>query len=96
MGIIAIKAIDIVSVMGWASGPTPWLSRYVLGVNVVEPGCRKIIIRPDLGDLEWAKGTFPTPEGLVYISHFRQADGKIKTTVKAPRRIKVVLENPVI
>lgn len=81
---------------GWASGPTPWLSRYVLGVNVVEPGCRKIIIRPDLGDLEWAKGTFPTPEGLVYISHFRQADGKIKTTLKAPRRIKVVLENPVI
>jgi hypothetical protein len=27
---------------GWASGPTAWLSQYVLGVEVLEPGCKKV------------------------------------------------------
>ena len=36
---------------GWASGPTSWLSEYVLGVQVVEPGCRVVRITPHLGDL---------------------------------------------
>lgn len=31
---------------GWASGPTAWLTEYVLGVGVVEPGCRRLRIDP--------------------------------------------------
>lgn len=26
---------------GWASGPTAWLSTYVLGIQPLEPGCKK-------------------------------------------------------
>ena len=26
---------------GWASGVTPWLSENVLGVKILEPGCKK-------------------------------------------------------
>ena len=51
----------------WASGPAPFLAKYVLGVRILEPGCRKIAIRPNLGDLEWAEGTYPTPYGPVRI-----------------------------
>jgi len=76
---------------GWASGPTSWLTQYVLGVNVLEPGCKKIKLEPHLGDLQWVKGTFPTPYGVVEIEHRKQADGKIKTTFKAPKGVKVVL-----
>ena len=54
---------------GWASGPTSWLSEYVLGVQVVEPGCRVVRITPHLGDLEWVEGTFPTPYGVITIRH---------------------------
>jgi hypothetical protein len=75
---------------GWASGPTAWLSEHVLGVKVVSPGCKALKIEPHLGDLEWVEGTFPTPQGLVSISHRKGPDGKIKTEVKAPKGVKII------
>lgn len=75
---------------GWASGPTSWLTQYVLGVNVLEPGCKKILIEPHLGDLQWVKGTFPTPQGVVKIEARKDANGKIKTTYQAPKGIVIV------
>jgi hypothetical protein len=75
---------------GWASGPTSWLTQYVLGVSVLEPGCKKIKIEPHLGDLKWVKGTFPTPYGVVKIEHKKMADGTVKTEVDGPKEIKVL------
>lgn len=75
---------------GWASGPTSWLSKYVLGVNIIEPGGTKIKIEPHLGDLQWVKGTFPTPYGIIEIEHRKTAAGKIKTTYKAPKGVEVI------
>ena len=75
---------------GWASGPTSWLTQYVLGVSVLEPGCKKIKIEPHLGDLQWVKGTFPTPYGVFEIEHRKESDGKIITTYKAPKEVTVV------
>lgn len=74
---------------GWASGPTAWLSQYVLGVNVVVPGCQELKIVPHLGNLQWVEGTFPTPYGTVYIRHERQADGSIKSDIQAPKGVKI-------
>ena len=75
---------------GWACGPTPWLSEYVLGVHIVEPGCRAVHISPNLGDLDWAEGTFPTPYGTIKLRHERQADGTIKSDIKAPSEITIL------
>lgn len=75
---------------GWASGPTAYLSEYVLGVKVLEPGCKKIKIEPHLGDLQWVEGTFPTPQGVIRIRHDKQADGTIRSVVQAPKGIKIV------
>lgn len=75
---------------GWASGPTSWLTQYVLGVNVLEPGCKKIRIEPHLGDLKWVKGTFPTPYGVMKIEHKKMSDGSVKTEVDAPREVRVL------
>src|SRR5947209_11779415 len=69
---------------GWASGPTPWLTEHVLGIQVVESGCRVIRITPHLGDLQWAEGTFPTPRGIVKVRHEKQADGTVKSSVQVP------------
>lgn len=75
---------------GWASGPTPWLTEHVLGVSIVEPGCRVMRVRPHLGELAWAEGTVPTPYGVLKVRHERQADGTVKSTIDAPRGVKIV------
>ncbi|WP_293669605.1 alpha-L-rhamnosidase C-terminal domain-containing protein [uncultured Parabacteroides sp.] len=75
---------------GWASGPTSWLSEYVLGVQVVEPGCRTVRITPHLGDLEWVEGTFPTPYGVITIRHERGADGQVKSRIDVPAEVKII------
>jgi len=75
---------------GWSSGPTSWLTQYVLGVNVIEPGCKTIRIEHHLGDLQWVKGSFPTPFGVVKIEHKKMADGTVKTTYKVPKGVTVV------
>jgi hypothetical protein len=78
---------------GWAAGPTAWLAEYVLGVKIEEPGCRTIRIKPCLGDLEWAEGTYPTPLGIVRIRHDKQADGSIRSAIDAPEGIRVIRES---
>ena len=73
---------------GWASGPTAFLAQHVLGINVAEPGCKKVIIEPNLGDLEWAKGTYPTPYGNIYVEH-RWENDRIITKYTAPEEVDV-------
>lgn len=75
---------------GWASGPTSWLSENVLGVKVLEPGCRVIRIEPHLGDLQWMEGSFPTPLGIIKIRHDKMANGLVKSRINAPKGIRVV------
>lgn len=75
---------------GWSSGVTAWLTENVLGIKVLEAGCKTIQIDPHLGDLEWAKGTFPTPLGIVSVEHRKLANGKIETNIDAPKGVNVV------
>lgn len=74
---------------GWASGPTPWMTQHLLGIEVLEPGCKTLRITPNLCDLEWVEGTFPTPYGIVYVKHSKGADGKITSDLKVPAGITV-------
>jgi hypothetical protein len=75
---------------GWASGPTSWLTEYVLGVRVMKAGCKVLKIEPHLGDLQWVEGTFPTPMGVVKIRHDKMPDGKIKSKINAPRGVRII------
>lgn len=61
-------------------------------MQVVEPGCKVIRIVPHLGDLKWVKGTFPTPYGIISISHTLSDNGKIVTEVDAPSEVLVLRE----
>lgn len=74
---------------GWSSGVTAWLTENVLGIRVLEPGCKVIEVKPNLGDLEWAEGSFPTPYGTVKVKHTKLANGKIETVVDAPKEIRI-------
>ena len=75
---------------GWASGPTAWLSRYVLGISPAEPGFRSVSIEPRLGGLEWAEGTFPTPLGLISVEHRKDPSGQVSSRITAPKGMKVL------
>ena len=74
---------------GWAGGPTAFLSRCVLGIEILEPGCKTVRITPHLGKLNFARGTYPTPYGLIAVEHTR-INGKIETKVNAPKEITVL------
>ena len=75
---------------GWAGGPTAWLSKNVLGVTPVAPGCAQVRISPKLGHLAWAEGTYPTPKGPIHVRHDKQPDGSIKSIVKLPDGVERV------
>ncbi len=75
---------------GWAAGPTPWLTEHVLGISIIEPGCKVVRIKPHLGNLSFAEGTFPTPMGLIKVRHEKRGDGTIKSTIDAPKGIKII------
>ncbi len=74
---------------GWASGPTPWLSEHVLGVKILEPGSRRVAVRPALGSLDWARGRFPTPLGPIEVEHRRSETGEIESSISAPDGVEV-------
>jgi len=78
---------------GWSSGPAAWLIRHVLGITVLEPGCRKVAIKPFLGDLEWAEGALATPLGPVRVRVEKTSSGEVRTNVTAPSGV-VVVTNP--
>ena len=76
---------------GWAAGAVPYITEHILGVKILEPGCRKLRIEPQLSGLEWARGKFPTPLGTVKIYHRLQADGSIISEIEAPEDIEIEL-----
>ncbi len=77
---------------GWSAGPVPFLNDFILGIKVTEAGCKSVEIKGNLGNLEWAEGTFPTPYGILYVRHEKAADGSIKTVYKAPASVKVTVK----
>ncbi len=75
---------------GWAGGPTAWMSQYVLGVRPAAPGFAKVMIAPELGGLEYAKGTVPTPKGIIKVEAQRNADGKVEVDYQLPQGVEIV------
>ena len=73
----------------WASGPTAFLSERIGGIEILAPGCRKLRITPDIGNLEWIDIKYPTPFGIVRIQSCKE-NGHIKTKVTAPHEIEIV------
>ena len=78
---------------GWSGGPAAWCIRHVLGIRPLEPGCKKVEIRPFLGDLDWAEGAMALPDGrAVKVRVGRASDGNLQTMVDAPDGIEVAGE----
>ena len=72
---------------GWSSGPCPYMTHYVLGIRAVNANTYEI--DPELGDLEWARGAYPTEWGLIEVSAKKTPEGTL-IEVSAPDEINIV------
>ncbi len=75
---------------GWSSAPTAFLAEEVLGIKILEPGCKKIAIKPELGNLSFAKGTYPTPYGIISVECTNDG-GTVSVNYSAPEEIEIIL-----
>ncbi|MDD3154028.1 MAG: hypothetical protein PHS41_04115 [Victivallaceae bacterium] len=53
---------------GWSCGPAPFMSERMFGVKFLTPGGDQVSISPDLGDIEYLRGAYPTPHGPIGIT----------------------------
>jgi len=72
-------------VHGWSCTPTRDMIFYTLGVTPAEPGYASARIAPRLGRLAWARGSVPTPHGLITV-----AAGAEGVTIDSP--VPIVLD----
>ncbi len=74
---------------GWASGPTPYLMEQIGGIEILEPGCKKVKISPNIAALDWIKVKYPTPYGDIIVYAENTING-IVTKIDAPEAIEIV------
>jgi hypothetical protein len=78
---------------GWASGPTPIMTGYVLGVQPVNPGYQTFTVTPHPGSLQWAEGAVPTPYGRLFVRWARH-DRRLSLTVEVPAQTTAFVNLP--
>ena len=71
---------------GWGATPTYQLPNKLLGLEIIEPGFKKIHINPNLYGLKWADIKVPTPYGVI-ICHMEE-DKEPEITI--PEEIRYV------
>lgn len=87
-GAYCYKGLRMSLCHGWASGPTTWLTRHMLGIAPVGGKELKYTLAPHMIGCSHVEGSLPTPLGAITISH-RLVDGKIVSDVKAPRDVTI-------
>ena len=63
-----------------------------MGIKPILPGFKKAVISSNIGDLEWVRGTYPTPYGNIYAEH-RRKNGKIVTDYSVPPGVEAEVIN---
>lgn len=67
----------------WAGTPTFDLPTEILGVKPLAPGFARVLVAPHPADLAWARGTVPTPHGVIAVAWQVGAD-RFEMTVNLP------------
>jgi len=70
---------------GVSGGISAVMTAKILGMEPTEPGFRAYRVRPQPGDLDWAEGAVPTPQGPLYVSFKRDAaSGAVRLDLRSP------------
>jgi hypothetical protein len=68
----------------WSAHPNYGLLATVLGIRPAEPGFRRVLIRPALGDLDHAEGVMPHASGLIEVQLIRSSENGIRANITLP------------
>lgn len=68
----------------WSASPVHIISRRMMGIRPAEPGFGKIIIKPQPGDLEWARIKLPTIRGPIEASLKQKAGTSFELNITIP------------
>lgn len=72
---------------GWGSSPTYLMTQHILGVNVLQLGNKKVLLKPLKTDLAWAKGAIPTRFGPIKVS-WTKTDENINIQYEIPEGLQ--------
>ena len=75
----------------WTTFPVLEMLSVICGIQLPVYGSKNIIIAPNPGNLEWAEGSLPYPDGPVKVKIVRSA-GSINATVTLPEGITGVFK----
>jgi alpha-L-rhamnosidase len=78
----------------WSSSPVYHLMQIVLGVQPVGPGWTKWRIAPFPGKLEFARGSLPTPRGLLRVEWEKAGDDQLAVRLDVPEGLEVEFVSP--
>lgn len=78
----------------WAATPTFDLSTDVLGVSPGADGFKQIRIAPQPGELLWARGRYPTPQGDVAVQWRYCDDGRFLLKLNLPANCEALVQLP--
>jgi hypothetical protein len=77
----------------WSSSPLYYFLSLVCGIKPAEPGFRKVIIEPHLGELKWIKGAVPHPFGNIRVSLKNNNQHKLNGEIELPPNLTGVFKN---
>lgn len=77
---------------GWSSSPVYLLPRLLFGIECVEPGWRRVVLRPAACGLSFARAQICTPHGLLEIAWRKASDGTLDVRVDAPEGVSVSVQ----
>jgi len=76
----------------WGAAPANLLPRFVLGAQPLAPGWSRALIRPNPGDLKFAEGKVPTPQGPILVNW--RNEGVFTISLTLPPGVKAEVELP--
>jgi len=71
----------------WSASPTYDFLSTVCGIQPLKPGFQQILVKPNLGDLAFAKGKMPHPKGMIEVD-FKQKNNQYEGTITLPQDVK--------
>lgn len=61
---------------GWSCSPIQFVFENIVGFKILKPGCKQVMIEPDLGDLHEINAKIPTPFGVLRL-HIHNDNNKV-------------------
>jgi hypothetical protein len=78
----------------WSASPVYHLMQQILGVMPTEPGWKSARIAPFAGNLEFAKGTVPSPHGKIHVEWEKAGEDQLACRIDIPPGIKAEFVSP--